>query len=141
MEKILLCPRVKQKGIFFKTKISKHVPQYLNTDQNRLRQVVINLVSNALKFTFEGEVILSIDKHPSSDKYLLFTVEDTGTGISDMDQKKLFQMYGQSSNHMEVNFTSEGMGFGLTLSEQLVRLLLEDPEHQGIQVNTLPAVI
>jgi len=128
----------KQKGIFFKTKISKHVPQYLNTDQNRLRQVVINLVSNALKFTFEGEVILSIDKHPSSDKYLLFTVEDTGTGISDADQKKLFQMYGQTANHMEANFTSEGMGFGLTLSEQLVRLLLEDPEHQGIQVKSKP---
>jgi len=128
----------KQKGIFFKTEISKNVPQFITTDQNRLRQIVINLVGNALKFTFEGEVILSLDKHHASDHYLLFTIEDTGAGISEADQRKLFQMYGQL-NHMDSNISSvEGMGFGLTLSEQLVRLLLEDPEHQGIQVESKP---
>ncbi|CAD8123350.1 unnamed protein product [Paramecium sonneborni] len=91
----------------------------LLTDETRLKQVLINLVTNAIKFTMQGEILIIANHIPESDLIEL-SVSDTGYGIPDEIQKNLFKLYstydiGKNNRH--------GVGLGLTISQQLVTLL------------------
>ncbi|CAD8120967.1 unnamed protein product [Paramecium sonneborni] len=91
----------------------------LLTDETRLKQVLINLVANAIKFTMQGEIQIMAIYHPESDLIEL-SVQDTGYGIPEEIQKNLFKLYstydiGKNNRH--------GVGLGLTISQQLVSLL------------------
>jgi signal transduction histidine kinase len=91
------------------------------SDSNRLQQVILNLLSNALKFTDEyGTITISCGPfEKEGQKYLQVSVEDTGTGISKEDQKKMFKLFGFLDSSKARN--SGGIGLGLFISAQIVK--------------------
>lgn len=100
------------------------------TDYDRLKQVLSNLISNAVKFTSAGEIVLSCSKNS---KELIFSVSDTGTGIPKEDQQNIFQRF-TSINYSGLN--TEGTGIGLSISEKIIqaldgRIWLESSEGEG----------
>ncbi|MGK7919159.1 MAG: response regulator [Trichodesmium sp.] len=94
-------------------------------DVTRIRQILINLVNNALKFTETGEIIVEVHQHSEEQKEdiakLLFSVKDTGIGISQDQQKKLFQAFSQ----VDVSTTRKygGTGLGLAITHRLVKMM------------------
>ncbi len=94
------------------------VPQYVKTDEGKLRQVLINLVGNAIKFTAEGGVILRGKMIDNS--HLLFEIEDTGPGIATEEIDKLFEAFGQTETGRN---SQQGTGLGLPISQKFVQLM------------------
>ncbi len=92
------------------------VPQSVHSDQGKLRQILVNLIGNAVKFTEKGHVTLNI-KSPSATS-LLFEIEDTGPGIDDVD--RIFEAFVQSETGKR---EKEGTGLGLPISQRFVQLL------------------
>ncbi len=111
-----------QKGIEFFYKPSSRLPEGVLADEKRLRQVLINLLGNAIKFTDQGSVTLGIDVLEISDTQvsLLFQVIDTGVGITAEDCDKLFQAFEQVGDQEK---QSEGTGLGLAISQRIVNLM------------------
>ncbi|NJM48819.1 MAG: amino acid permease [Alkalinema sp. RU_4_3] len=114
--------RAEQKGLNFHYQSSQQLPSLLLIDQKRLRQVLINLISNAIKFTHSGTVCLAVHGHlPSTDSdsccHLKFRVEDTGVGISEADLQKVFVPFQQVG---DTKMVSEGTGLGLSISQAIV---------------------
>jgi signal transduction histidine kinase/CheY-like chemotaxis protein len=93
------------------------LPQWIETDPLRLRQVLYNLLVNAMKFTAQGEVALRVYVHPER---LCFEVRDTGKGIPKEDLPSLFKPFYQATNN---NVIGQGVGLGLHISKQIVELL------------------
>ncbi len=109
------------KEIALNYKIDKEVPKYLLLDETRILQVLSNLTSNALKFTEkDGHVLLHASKE-LKDNLFRIAVEDTGIGISQNDQLKLFQLFSQVDNSSTKNFS--GTGLGLAISKQLSHMM------------------
>lgn len=100
---------------------SQDIPGKLVGDEGRLRQILVNLVNNAIKFTEQGKVQFSIEvTEDSADAVgLLFSVEDTGVGIKDEDLNKLFKRFSQLNT--DALGSSSGTGLGLAISAQLIR--------------------
>ena len=102
------------------------VPQYIRTDAVKLRQVLINLLNNALKFTEEGGVTLRVSRGESGQDpsplalQLCFSVEDTGAGIAPQEMDKLFLAFAQTESGRQAN---EGTGLGLPISRKFVQLM------------------
>lgn len=132
----VLSSQAEIKGVKLTAAIDRQVPQQLQGDPVRLRQVLLNLVGNAIKFTDAGEVVVQInslrqervgieDKDNNLDSQflvrLLFSVRDTGIGISLEGQKKLFQSFTQ----VDASTTREygGTGLGLAICKQLVEMM------------------
>lgn len=115
--------RANEKGLELNCTSSYNIPQFLNGDPNRLRQVLDNLVNNAIKFTERGDVSVCVKKTASTedDVELRFSVSDTGIGIGSKDMKRLFKSFGQ----VESSFTRKfgGTGLGLSISKQLVEMM------------------
>lgn len=103
--------------------IEPEVPLNLEGDSSRIRQVLINLIGNAIKFTERGEVILRIElQHKNTDENsckLLFSVRDTGIGIPDEHQSNLFQVFTQADNSITRKYG--GTGLGLAISKKIVQ--------------------
>ena len=99
------------------------VPRFVGGDEKRLKQILINLINNAIKFTIEGEVVLNISVNEVKGKQivLLFTVKDTGIGISAKDKSLLFQSFTQIDSSISRKF--EGTGLGLIISKNLINLM------------------
>jgi PAS domain S-box-containing protein len=99
------------------------VPARLVGDPARLRQILLNLVSNAIKFTDHGEIILRVATESLSEKdvYLHFSVSDTGIGIARDKQRMIFDAFSQADRSGSRRF--EGTGLGLTISMELVRMM------------------
>lgn len=98
------------------------VPQFVNGDSNRLRQVVINLLNNAIKFTRQGSVTLSVRSEPTEDgPALLFSVADTGIGIAPEIVPTLFEAFSQADTSTTRKYG--GTGLGLSISKHLVELM------------------
>jgi len=120
------------KNLYLDIEIDRNVPQIINTDRTRLSQILINLVGNAFKFTFQGGVRIKVKK--ASLGRLEFRVEDTGIGIKKEDQEKLFRMFGRLEQ-MDKKVNTHGVGLGLTISNTLAVLL--NPENEkGIEVQS-----
>ncbi|MHB1047250.1 MAG: response regulator [Thermoanaerobaculia bacterium] len=118
-----LAPRAHQKGLELSLRIAPDVPVELHGDPVRLRQVVVNLVANAVKFTEKGEVVVSVEcSERTSDRALLhFTVADTGIGILLEKQASIFDAFTQADSSTTRRFG--GTGLGLSIASQLVALL------------------
>ena len=119
----LLATQAHQKGLEIAAFIPSDIPIYLQGDASRLRQIIMNLMGNAIKFTSAGEVVIQIkliseNQHTATIK---FAIIDTGIGISAEDKNKLFQPFTQ----VDASITRKygGTGFGLAICQQLVTLM------------------
>lgn len=115
----LMYVRAEEKSLDFEVKFSSEIPDRIRTDSTRLRQVLINLIGNAIKFTEKGRVLLAVGISPTNE--LAFTVRDTGIGISDEQQKRLFRPFSQGDSSVTRNYG--GSGLGLDISNRLTRML------------------
>jgi len=122
-----------EKGILFNVKVANQVPQFIHTDKEILHQVLINLIANAVKFTFSGSITFSIKPDPSFEGNLIFQIEDTGVGIKLQDQSKLFKMSDVSTTE---SVNTHGAGLGLTISNSLVKLLNSKSHDSSINVQS-----
>jgi two-component system sensor histidine kinase ChiS len=123
--------RAQQKDLFLIFEIDDAVPQYVHADEGKLRQILLNLLGNAIKFTQTGGVVLSasmLDLDPSSDpnskepttKRLRFEVRDSGPGIEPKDLETIFDPFVQASTASDAQ---EGTGLGLTISLQFANVM------------------
>lgn len=100
--------------------VCEGVPRFFYVDKNRYMQILLNLLGNALKFTFHGHVKVSIDYDPDND-VLITLVRDTGIGIKDNEMPKLFQLFGKLESSSSLN--PQGVGFGLAVCKRLAESL------------------
>ncbi|HRJ52659.1 MAG TPA: ATP-binding protein [Candidatus Thiothrix moscowensis] len=119
-----LAVRAQEKSLAFHWEIAAGVPNELQGDAGRLRQVMINLVGNAIKFTEHGEVTVNISPQsgaPAGQANLLFAVRDTGIGIPQEKQASIFQPFQQADSSITRRYG--GTGLGLTISSQLIAMM------------------
>lgn len=112
-------PLATNKGLTFTIDLAPEVAPVMETDQQRLEQVLKNLLANALKFTEKGGVSLHV--RPASDGQIAISVTDTGIGISEDQQRRIFEAFHQADSTISRRFG--GTGLGLSISRELVRLL------------------
>jgi signal transduction histidine kinase/FixJ family two-component response regulator len=144
--KAMLQLKTTSKGLKLILECSPDVPQYIKTDERKLREVLINLLNNAIKFTEKGSVTLRVRKaeptaYPNNEAWkredseiknlsalanfssIFFEVEDTGQGIASKERSKLFTAFGQTETGRK---SQEGTGLGLAISQKFVRLMQGD---------------
>ncbi len=119
----LLSKRAYEKDINLACVINSAVPAHFEGDPGRLRQILLNLLGNAIKFTSHGEVALNISlkKMDKENAYLHFEVSDTGIGINQGKQKEIFSAFSQADESTTRQFG--GTGLGLAICHQLVNLM------------------
>ncbi|MCD4720212.1 MAG: response regulator [Desulfobacula sp.] len=119
----ILAPKAFEKGLELYYLIEKNVPHYLSGDSARIRQILINLIGNAIKFTDQGEIFVKIklEKKIKDDFMLLFEIKDTGIGIPQGKIDKLFHLFTQVDASITRKFG--GTGLGLSISKQLTELM------------------
>ncbi len=119
----LLAPLAHNKGLEIASLIYSNVPTHLQGDAGRLRQILMNLISNAIKFTSDGEVVLKAElrTEDSTTATICFAIKDTGLGITPEDKSKLFMPFTQ----VDASTTRKygGTGLGLAICKQLVSLM------------------
>ncbi|ABU69930.1 MULTISPECIES: aerobic respiration two-component sensor histidine kinase ArcB [Vibrio] len=112
-----------QKGLRFDLERLSSLPKAIEVDATRLRQVIWNLVSNAMKFTKEGGVVMTVSADVEDDyATIIMEVEDTGIGIPDEELDKIFAMYYQVKSGKD-NLHAVGTGIGLAVSKQLINMM------------------
>jgi len=122
--------KAQEKGIELIMNVSADVPRYLNGDQDKLRQMLVNLTSNALKFTDSGRVVVSVGidefmnlELNAGQALIRFSVSDTGCGIPDKDLQNIFEPFWSKNGAAN---TDVGTGLGLKISKQLGKLMNAD---------------
>jgi PAS domain S-box-containing protein len=109
--------RAEQKGIAFIHEKLSHLPEAVHADEKRLRQIIINLLGNAVKFTPQGGVSFKVGYHEGQ---IRFQVEDTGAGIAPADLEKIFLPFQQVG---DAKFRAEGTGLGLSITKKLIDMM------------------
>ena len=121
--KMMLSMRAKDKGLNLTVDWDPSVPHYIHSDEAKIRQVLINLIGNSIKFTSTGGIAVRVmgDEIPGSKDAvtLRFEVEDSGVGISEESLKKIFESFYQAEAGMKVG----GTGLGLAISKNLVEMM------------------
>ena len=119
----ILASQARRKGLSLVTYVAPDVPKALAGDANRLKQVLLNLVSNAVKFTAEGSVVVrcTIERSGGDSQLLRFTVKDTGIGLSREAIGRLFMPFTQADGSTSRRFG--GTGLGLSIAKRLVELM------------------
>lgn len=119
----LFGPNAAEKGLELLCHIDDNVPDYLIGDPTRLRQILINLLGNAIKFTFEGEIVatVTLDKKLGGNYLFRFSVRDTGIGIPEEQQNILFEAFTQVDSSTTRQYG--GTGLGLVISKRLSQLM------------------
>jgi PAS domain S-box-containing protein len=119
----LLAPRAREKNLSLMTYVAPNIPFLLRGDPTRLRQILINLIGNAVKFTEKGEIVVRVEQAEESDSYLTlrFTVNDTGIGLTSEQTHRLFQPFTQADGSMTRRYG--GTGLGLSISRHLSHLM------------------
>ncbi|MCP4995227.1 MAG: hypothetical protein GY934_15830, partial [Gammaproteobacteria bacterium] len=113
------------------------LPEFIRTDVLKLRQILINLIGNAIKFTEQGQITVKVGylaaaQKPDSEGCLQFEVHDTGSGMTEAEQANLFQAFSQTENGQKAG----GTGLGLAISQRFIKLLggeieVESSPEQG----------
>ena len=141
----IVLPKIYEKGLKYNFKIDSSIPHYINVDQIRLEQIILNLLTNAIKFTNTGNIsiniyTISLDKYTFlKDKYCLdyntiddiqnnklyirFDINDTGCGIDEKDYNKLFKSFNQFNLNNISSQIYDSTGLGLTLCKELLKLM------------------
>lgn len=136
-----------QKGLVISSSFGADVPAMLNADIGRIRQVLMNLINNALRFTNSGSIEISVKSwgEKSSSADICFIVKDTGVGIPSQKQEYIFESFSIGEDFMTK--VHSGAGLGLSISKRLVELMgghiwLESREGGGTTVNfTVPCAL
>ena len=120
MEAMLVRP-AESKGLQLTFQIADKLPRYVVTDENKLKQILINLLNNAVKFTDKGRITFRmwVERDESESLRLMAEVEDTGIGIPAEDLDKIFEVFEQIAANAQI----EGLGMGLALSQNLAHML------------------
>ena len=115
--------KAEEKGLNFNYRIDDRIPEILNGDSNRLKQVIDNLLDNAIKFTSRGEINLEVKLNYNSKEAikLEFSVSDTGIGIDTKDKDKIFGTFNQADSSITRKYG--GTGLGLAISKHLVEMM------------------
>ncbi len=111
--------RAQQKGLQLTLDQSSRFPRYITGDEARLRQILVNLVSNAVKFTEKGNITIRLRTKNNAAQHLIIEIEDTGQGISETDQQRLFKPFEQ----LPTAVPHGGTGLGLAIVRQFVQLM------------------
>jgi len=124
--------QAEEKGLDLQLHIAPNMPQYIYTDPIRIKQITSNLVSNAIKFTDTGSIVMRV--HMTPDDKLMVSVRDTGIGISPQQQEKLFKEFSQADDSTTRRYG--GTGLGLSICMELARLMggeagLSSEENSG----------
>ena len=119
----LLAERAQSKNVEMVCFVSTEAPTLVGGDPGRLKQIILNLLNNAVKFTDQGEVVLRVTRREETDSHVMlrFTVGDTGIGIRPEAQKLLFESFSQAD--MSTTRKFGGTGLGLAISKKLVAML------------------
>ena len=130
----LLANKVAEKDIELIYSVDPKIPNYIIGDITRLRQILINLLTNAIKFTAAGEIEINVElDHFQDGKYTVhFSVRDTGIGMSEKQQEKLFKAFSQADSSTTRKYG--GTGLGLAISQRLTKLMKGEiwvESHQG----------
>jgi signal transduction histidine kinase/CheY-like chemotaxis protein len=146
----LYAKEVQGKGVEIVCYVDSAVPDYALGDPTRLRQILNNLIGNAVKFTHDGEILVGLEYSSTSesevDRQLKFTISDTGIGISESAKELIFNTFTQADESTTRKFG--GTGLGLSISQQMVSLFdgkigVESTEGEGstfwFTVNLLPS--
>ena len=119
----ILASKIYEKGLDFNFVINPNVPDIIDIDANRLKQVILNLLNNAIKFTDKGSIFLDVARENSIKNIVLkFSITDTGCGIASEDRIKLFESFSQL-NSRTTQRINEGTGLGLVISQKIVNLM------------------
>jgi signal transduction histidine kinase/CheY-like chemotaxis protein len=121
MESMFRPPAV-AKGLELAVLQCEEIPRTIHTDPVRIRQCLINLINNAIKFTQTGHVYVNVSRKQQQDKtFIQFDIEDTGIGIAPDKQDKIFELFTQADNTTSQKYG--GTGLGLAISKKLAKLL------------------
>ncbi len=116
--------RAREKKLQFDVHLDSNIPRYIKSDERKLRQVLINLIGNAIKFTQSGLVVLRVSgskiTFPECGSIIRFEIEDTGPGISKDEMGILFDAFSQTESGRK---SKEGTGLGLAISRKFVRMM------------------
>jgi len=129
----LLLPQAQAKGLVLVSAVDPHVPSQVNGDPSRVRQILLNLLGNAIKFTSQGRVsvLVRMVDGPAEVVQLHFSVQDTGIGLTEAEQKKLFHSFTQADASTTRRYG--GTGLGLAICRKMVELM-----GGSIGVNSVP---
>ena len=113
---------VDAKGLQFEVIGNEDLPRYIATDESKLRQVLVNLLANAIKFTKQGGITLrvAVEDGTSGGMRLAIEVQDTGTGVAEQEMGKMFHYFEQTESGKK---SKRGTGLGLAISRNYVRML------------------
>jgi len=132
----MFAPMAYQKNIELIYHSSAKLPENILGDPSRIRQILINLISNAVKFTQSGHVIIRVllETQPNKNELIRFTVTDTGMGMDELSKQRLFTAFTQADTSISRNFG--GTGLGLVISRKLAKLMdgeigFESSLHKG----------
>ena len=113
----LFLVQAQSKGLNLIVEKDNNVPQYIKTDDTKLRQILVNLINNAIKFTHQGGIFIKVK---NKNMCLQFTVKDTGVGIAPEEIDKLFEAFAQTESGKQ---SKQGTGLGLTITRQFIQLM------------------
>jgi signal transduction histidine kinase/CheY-like chemotaxis protein len=116
----MLGTRAEVKGLELKVKCAQDVPRYVRADDKKLRQILINLLGNGIKFTTAGTVTLHVNRVEGPQPTLKFAVEDTGVGIAPEDLETLFEAFVQTEAGRQ---SQQGTGLGLPIAKQCIEMM------------------
>jgi PAS domain S-box-containing protein len=119
----IVAPNVSAKDLTLRTEIDHNVPEWLMGDESRLRQILLNLLTNAIKFTEQGAIVIYARSEISANgrERIRFSVTDTGIGVGPDLQHRLFKKFSQADS--SINRQHGGTGLGLAICKQLVELM------------------
>ena len=119
----LIAPKAQQKGVNIKIIMSEHFPTYVKADEQKIRQVLMNLASNAVKFTDAGSISfeLSLKEETETTYRYFFSVKDTGLGIEENKHDQVFEEFKQEDDDTSKNYG--GTGLGLAISSQMIKMM------------------
>lgn len=148
----ILSPKIYEKSLIYNNLYDDDVPEYIDGDMTRLKQILLNILNNSVKFTEKGNIELNVSLIKSNNTnnntnnnntndtsiYIKFTVRDTGCGIEENDIPKLFKSFSQLENFKEQKI-NQGTGLGLAISKELVSLMSGDiwVDYSKIDIGTV----
>ena len=120
----MMRPMASQKGLSLQLSLTPHVPRHTRIDADRLRQILTNLLQNAIRYTPQGHVHCEVDSRQNGFQLLLqLAVTDTGVGIPEAERERVFESFSRGNNDASPKSFGRGLGLGLSITKAMVKTL------------------